>query len=90
MPIYLLKPNVKRLVAPEWDLSTRCEPVQVEGRDEEDARTRASAYFAIPSRVERGTDTRFPPWGMRELVSAKVIEKPDPAIVLIRFYDKPE
>lgn len=71
--------------AAAWALSTTNEPVQVEADSEERARRRASVIFAAP-RKTRGTSDRhhdLPPWDQRQLVIARVIEAPDPAIRLI-------
>ena len=89
MPLFLLTP-VDRY-ASDWAFSSTNQPVQVEAESEERARRRANLFFAVAPR-DAPTAARAPsrpPWDQRHLVTARVIEEPDPAVRLILAGDTP-
>jgi SH3-like domain-containing protein len=88
MSIFLLTPVERN--ASDWALSTTNEPVQVEAETEERARRRASSFFApaahsVPSSRR---EQRSAPWDQRQLVTARMVEKIDPAVRLILAGDR--
>ena len=89
MPLFLLTPVDRD--ASDWAFSSTREPVQIEAETEERARRRANLFFAgaggaTPNvRRQRGR----PPWDQRQLVIARVIEEPDPAVRLLLAGDTP-
>jgi len=89
MPLFLLTP-VDRL-ASDWAFSRTNESVQVEADSEERARRRANLFFASAASFNPGAKQQrgSPPWEQRHLVTARVIEKPDPAVRLILAGDTP-
>ena len=89
MPLFLLTP-VDRY-ASDWALSSTNEPVQIEAESEERARRRANLFFAVAagSSSRAGRKPASPPWDQRNLVIARVIEEPDPAVRLILAGDTP-
>ena len=89
MPLFLLTPVDRH--ASDWAFSSTNEPVQVEAESEERARRRANLFFAAAAKLTPGTGRlrRRPPWDQRNLVIARVIEEPDPAVRLILAGDMP-
>jgi hypothetical protein len=89
MPLFLLRPVDRH--ASDWAFSTINEPVQVEAETEERARRRANLFFGIEPKVTSGAGRKrgAPPWDQRHLVTARVIEEPDPAVRLILAWDTP-
>ena len=88
MPLFLLTPVDRD--ASDWGLSSTDEPVQVEAESEERARRRANLFFAVTPRfAPTARQRRSPPWDQRRLVTARVIEEPDPAVRLILAGDAP-
>jgi hypothetical protein len=83
MPLFLLTPVDRH--ASDWALSSTTESVQVEAETEERARRRANLFFAVAPKSTRSTGRQVarPPWDQRQLVIARVIEEPDPAVRLI-------
>lgn len=89
MPLFILTPVDRD--ASDWALSSTNEPVQIEAESEERARRRANLFFAVAPGVtsRAGRQPRNPPWDQRQLVTARVIEEPDPAVRLILAGDTP-
>jgi len=89
MQLFLLTPVDRD--ASDWALSKTREPVQVEADSEERARRRANLFFAVAATPTPGArqQPRTPPWDQRRLVTARVIEEPDPAVRLILASDTP-
>ena len=89
MPLFLLTPVDRD--ASDWALSSTDEPVQIEAETEERARRRANLFFAVAGRsiALAGRQPGGPPWDQRNLVIARVIEEPDPAVRLILAGDTP-
>ena len=83
MPLFLLTPVDRH--ASDWAFSSTNEPLQVEAESEERARRRANLFFARAAGRQSGS----PPWDQRHLVTARVIERPDPAVRLILAGDTP-
>ena len=89
MPLFLLTPVDRH--ASDWAYSSTNEPVQVEAESEERARRRANLFLAVAARATPGA-ARPPgraPWDQRQLVIARAIEEPDPAVRLILAGDTP-
>jgi hypothetical protein len=82
---YLLTP--RKLDDPDWDLSTRKRPVQLEANSGQDARIEASMRFSIAAKIQSGKKMRFVPWSNPDLVTCDLIEQPDPAVELLRLND---
>ena len=89
MPLFLLTPVDRH--ASDWAFSSTNESLQVEAESEERARRRANLFFAVAARVAPGAGRQpaRPPWDQRHLVTARVIEEPDPAVRLILAGDIP-
>jgi hypothetical protein len=89
MPLFLLTPVDRH--APDWAFSKTSESVQVEAESEARARRRANLFFAITAGFTPGArrQTGSPPWDQRHLVTARIIEEPDPAVRLILASDTP-
>jgi hypothetical protein len=89
MPLFLLTPVDRH--ASDWRFSSTNEPVQIEAESEERARRRANLFFAVAANVRpsAGRQRGGPPWDQRHLVTARVIEEPDPAVRLILAGDTP-
>ena len=89
MPLFLLTPVDRH--ASDWAFSSTNEPVQVEAESEERARRRANLFFTVAVKVTRGAARRpgRTPWDQRQLVIARVIDEPDPAVRLILAGDTP-
>jgi SH3-like domain-containing protein len=88
MPLFLLTPVNRH--ASDWAFSSTCESVQIEAENEERARRRANLFFGVAARyTSGGRQLVSSPWDQRQLVTARVIEKPDPAVRLILAGDTP-
>jgi hypothetical protein len=89
MPLFLLTPVDRH--ASDWAFSKTNEAVQVEADSEERARRRANLFVAIARSSTRSAAQHAgsPPWDQRQLVTARVIEEPDPAVRLILASDTP-
>jgi hypothetical protein len=89
MPLFLLTPVDRR--ASDWAFSRINESVQVEAESEERARRRANLFFATAASFTSGSGRKpgSPPWDQRDLVTARMIEEPDPAVRLILAGDTP-
>ena len=88
MPLFLLTPVNRH--ASDWAFSSTCESVQIEAENEERARRRANLFFGVAARYTSGGRPLVrSPWDQRQLVTARVIEKPDPAVRLILAGDTP-
>jgi hypothetical protein len=89
MPLFLLTPVDRH--ASDWAFSTINESVQVEAESEERARRRANLFFATAASVTPGSRRKpgGPPWDQRRVVTARMIEEPDPAVRLILAGDTP-
>jgi hypothetical protein len=89
MLLFLLTPVDRH--ASDWAFSSTNQPVQVEAESEERARRRANLFFAVAPRHAPGPARRSgrPPWDQRHLVTARVVEEPDPAVRLILAGDTP-
>jgi hypothetical protein len=89
MPFFLLTPVDRH--ASDWAFSRINESVQVEAESEERARRRANLFFGVAARFTPGAGRQLgsPPWDQRRLVTARVIEEPDPAVRLILAGDTP-
>ena len=89
MPLFLLTPVDRH--ASDWAFSSTNESVQVEAESEERARRRANLFFGVAARVTPGAKRQLAssPWDQRHLVTARVIEEPDPAVRLILASDTP-
>ena len=85
MPLFLLTP-VDRY-ASDWKFSSSNESVQVEAESEERARRRANLFFAVAAGAR--SPARSAPWDQRHLVTARMIDEPDPAVRLILAGDTP-
>jgi hypothetical protein len=82
---YLLTPH--KLDHPDWELSTRKTPIQLEANSGQDARIEASMRFSIAAKIQPGKKTRFVPWSNPDLVTCELIEQPDPAVEFFRLND---
>jgi hypothetical protein len=88
MPLFLLTPVNRH--ASDWEFSSTRESVQVEAESEERARRRAELFFGVAERPTSGARQLVrSPWDQRQLVTARVIEKTDPAVRLILAGDTP-
>ena len=89
MPLFLLTPVDRH--ASDWAFSRICESVQIEAENEERARRRANLFFGVAARFTTGAGRRLgnTPWDQRRLVTARLIDEPDPAIRLILAGDTP-
>jgi hypothetical protein len=89
MPLFLLTPVDRH--ASDWAFSKTNESVQIEADSEERARRRANLFFGIATSFTASgmQHLRSPPWDQRHLVTARVIDEPDPAVRLILASDTP-
>lgn len=89
MPLFLLTPVDRH--ASDWAFSSTNESLQVEAESEERARRRANLFFATSASFTPGSRRKpaGPPWDQRHLVTARMIEAPDPAVRLILAGDTP-
>ena len=78
MPYFVLSP--RNLNAPEWQLSTRLTPVQVEAVDVESARYRAAKLYAAYG----GPSGLSNPWIRRDLTEATLLADVDPTLPVVR------